>query len=53
MAPVDHPRNSPSTDSKLSLPSSTGAASEPEVSPLERGTRVAVQASLRYHGRKR
>jgi hypothetical protein len=54
MAP-ENPRISTTDERAAKSPSKNPAdtAADTEASPLDRGTRTAVQASLRYHGRKR
>ncbi len=61
---VDHPRTTPTTNAPTATtPDASAASDEPADhadeadeagsagSPLELGTKLAVQASLRYHGR--
>jgi hypothetical protein len=62
MSVVDHPRTTPApaahevpaapvTDSNLTGSNDSDEPTDPTGSPLERGTKLAVQASLRYRGR--
>jgi hypothetical protein len=53
--PPDNPRSSTTDadDAKAQNKNPADGAASAQASPLDRGTRTAVQASLRYHGRKR